>query len=60
MKLMKVVMENQELLTEQNKEEENKASLDVFDIAVFEEEVVTNEDLENQLVTFFIKIKDNI
>lgn len=60
MKLMKVVMENQELLTEQNKEEENKASLDVFDIAVFEEEVVTNEDSENQLVTFFIKIKDNI
>ena len=60
MKLMKVVMENQELLTEQNKEEENKASLDVFDIAVVEEEVVTNEESENQLVTFFIKIKDNI
>ena len=58
MKLMKVVMENQELLNEQNKEEENKASLDVFDIAVLEEEVVTNEESENQLVTFFIKIKD--
>ena len=64
MKLMKVVMENQEvnnkLHTEQNKEEENKASLDVFDIAVFEEEVGTNNESENQLVTFFIKIKDNI
>ena len=63
MKLMKVVMENQEvnnkLHTEQNKEEENKASLDVFDIVVFEE-VVTNKESKNQLVSFFTKIKHNI
>ena len=56
MKLMKVVMENQEvnkkLHTEENKEEENKASLD---IAVFEEEVVTNKESENQLVSFLLK-----
>ena len=55
MKLMKVVMENQEvnkkLHTEENKEEENKASLD---IAVFEEEVVTNKESENQLVSFLL------
>ena len=54
MKLMKVVMENQEvnkkLHTEENKEEENKASLD---IAVFEEEVVTNK--ESELVSFLLK-----
>ena len=64
MKLMKVVMENQEvnkkLYTEQNKEEENKASLHVFDIEAFEEEVVANEESENQLVSFFTNIKDNI
>ena len=56
MKLMKVVMENQEvnkkLHTEENKEEENKASLD---IAVFEEEVVANKESENQLVSFLLK-----
>ena len=56
MKLMKVVMENQEvnkkLHTEENKEEENKASLD---IAVFEEEVVANTESENQLVSFLLK-----
>lgn len=55
MKLMKVVMENQEvnkkLHTEENKDEENKASLD---IAVFEEEVVTNKESENQLVSFLL------
>ena len=52
---MKVVMENQEvnkkLHTVENKEEENKASLD---IAVFEEEVVTNKESENQLVSFLL------
>ena len=55
MKLMKVVMENQEvnkkLHTEENKDEENKASLD---IAVFEEDVVTNKESENQLVSFLL------
>ena len=55
MKLMKVVMENQEvnkkLHTEENKDEENKASLD---IAVFEEEVVANKESENQLVSFLL------
>ena len=62
MKLMKVVMENQELnnklLIEQNKEEENNASLDVFDIAV-SEEVVTHKVFKNQLVSLFVVIKDN-
>ena len=56
MKLIKVVMENQEvnkkLHTVENKEEENKASLD---IAVFEEEVVANTESENQLVSFLLK-----
>ena len=56
MKLMKVVMENQEvnkkLHTVENKEEENKASLD---IAVFEEEVVAHTESENQLVSFLLK-----
>ena len=54
-KLMKVLLENQEvnkkLHTEENKDEENKASLD---IAVFEEEVVTNKESENQLVSFLL------
>jgi hypothetical protein len=62
MKLMKVVMENQEvnnkLLIEQNKEEDNNASLDIFDIAV-SEEVVTHKVFKNQLVSFFVVIKDN-
>jgi len=52
---MKVLLENQEvnkkLHTEENKDEENKASLD---IAVFEEEVVTNKESENQLVSFLL------